>query len=47
MIEYIIVGMWVAIIFCPPRYDPAIKFKEANYNIKRFWRYTANERFKT
>jgi len=34
--EYILIALCVILVICPPKYDPAIRFKEANYNFKRF-----------
>lgn len=33
---YILIAICVILIICPVRYDPVIKFKEADYNFKRF-----------
>ena len=34
--EYLLIAIGVGLVICPNRYDPAIRFKEAGYNLKRF-----------
>jgi hypothetical protein len=34
--EYALIAICIGLIICPNRYDPAIRFKEAGYNWKRF-----------
>jgi len=34
--QWLLIAICVGLVICPTRYDPAIRFKEANYNWKRF-----------
>ena len=34
--EYVLIAICTGLVICPTRYDPAIRFKEAGYNWKRF-----------
>jgi len=34
--QWFILAICAGLVICPTRYDPAIRFKEANYSLKRF-----------
>ena len=34
--QWLLIAICAGLVICPTRYDPAIRFKEAGYNWKRF-----------